>query len=198
MAAIMPSLWKLAENMGLNIKKDTIEEQINAMNKALDQKQENNIANALWNYADASGGGGGGGGGEGFNEYLLVSGFNRSIQGVFFSPDIYMINSSDGVYRPEESVPSDRDRGNSHLIFVSPVKKIVGKYISSSCVGAFTPASDFLGFYYTEGGEEVLDTDIIGDTITPGDGKVYIYYYDYVESKTVIKKTTQTFKYDVE
>ena len=53
MAAIIVSLWKLAENMGLNIKKDTIEEQINAMNKALEQKQENNIANALWNYADA-------------------------------------------------------------------------------------------------------------------------------------------------
>lgn len=53
MAAIIVSLWKLAEKMGLNIKKDTIEEQINAMNKALEQKQENNIANALWNYADA-------------------------------------------------------------------------------------------------------------------------------------------------
>lgn len=53
MAAIIVSLWKLAENMGLGIKKDTIEEQINAMNKALEQKQENNIANALWNYADA-------------------------------------------------------------------------------------------------------------------------------------------------
>ena len=53
MAAIITSLWKLAENMGLNIKKDTIEEQINAMNKALEQKQANNIADALWNYADS-------------------------------------------------------------------------------------------------------------------------------------------------
>lgn len=52
MAAIIVSLWKLAENMGLSIKKDTIEEQINAMNKALEAKQENNIADALWNYAD--------------------------------------------------------------------------------------------------------------------------------------------------
>ena len=52
MAAIITSLWKLAENMGLNIKKDTIEEQINAMNKALDQKQENNIADSLWHFAD--------------------------------------------------------------------------------------------------------------------------------------------------
>ena len=53
MAAIIVSLWRMAENMGLNIKKDTIEEQINAMNKALEQKQENNIADALWNFADA-------------------------------------------------------------------------------------------------------------------------------------------------
>lgn len=54
MAAIIVSLWKLAENMGLNIKKDTIEEQINAMNKALEQKQENNIADALWHFADSA------------------------------------------------------------------------------------------------------------------------------------------------
>lgn len=53
MAAIIVSLWRLATNLGLDIKKDTIEEQINAMNKALEQKQENNVANALWNYADA-------------------------------------------------------------------------------------------------------------------------------------------------
>lgn len=52
MAAIIVSLWKLATNLGLDIKKDTIEEQINAMNKALEAKQENNIADALWNYAD--------------------------------------------------------------------------------------------------------------------------------------------------
>lgn len=53
MAAIIQSLWKLSEKLGVEQRADTIEEQLNLLNEAVDAQQANNIAEALDNYADA-------------------------------------------------------------------------------------------------------------------------------------------------
>lgn len=53
MAAILPSLWKLSEKLGVTERADTIEAQINLLNESIDAAQGNNIADALDSYAEA-------------------------------------------------------------------------------------------------------------------------------------------------
>lgn len=147
MAAIITSLWKLAEKMGLSIKKDTIEEQINAMNKALEQKQENNIANALWNYADASGGG------SGFSVFVDE---NKNI--------MYVNNDSDSVdlreIMDEYSV--------ADVTIMNPISEIKVTTLSendSSYLIHFVPKS---GCKYYEDDTELNPNDMFVPVVYPG------------------------------
>lgn len=50
MAAILKTLWDLSAKLGITEKKDTIEEQINTMNKALGTKMGNNIEEGIRYY----------------------------------------------------------------------------------------------------------------------------------------------------
>ena len=185
MAAILTSLWKLAENMGISIKKDTIEEQINAMNKALEQKQENNIANALWNYADASGGGGGG------NTYdfkalawTYTSG-NFTYYGATVANPIDNDGTFDVVCHEANDTESGQDEGwGGPIILSAPAKRINYKEKQMSGEIAFTPAENFDGFYLN-GTTKITTT---GDEVTPGDGLVYLFKFDVRQSTHTIKQ----------
>ena len=147
MAAIITSLWRLAENMGLNIKKDTIEEQINAMNKALEQKQENNIANALWNYADASGGGSG---------FSLFVDNNENL--------MYVNNSSDSVDLRE---PLD-EYNVAKVLIMNPISELKLTTLSetdSSYNVSFVPKS---GCKYYEDDTELNPNNMFVPVVYPG------------------------------
>lgn len=167
MAAIITSLWKLAENMGLNIKKDTIEEQINAMNKALEAKQENNIANALWNYADASGGGSG-------PSSLFYIGRSEGEWPLYYESKSFLFRSpEDGEVSIDTSdFASNLAHNLSYIIIKSPTKKFSTHKYGPGVTFYFTPSDDFAGFYDISNDSEYTTS---GDTVTPGDGKCYSY-----------------------
>lgn len=164
MAAIMPSLWKLAENMGLNIKKDTIEEQINAMNKALEQKQENNIANALWNYADASGGGGG------FNTVMAAyPWYDTNSDKTVLSP-FEVFTSNDGVY-DLSGFSYASSYGRAYL--GNPATRV--EFGSDNYTVVFTPSDSFdITTAFKCSDDDNYSTISSGSaTPQPGDGKAY-------------------------
>jgi hypothetical protein len=58
---------------------------------------------------------------------------------------------------------------------------------------AFTPSSDFDGFYNYTG----KITDLRGDTITPGDGKLYLADVRLTNNYATITKTTEDFIFDI-
>lgn len=176
MAAIITSLWKLAENLGLSIKKDTIEEQINAMNKALEQKQENNIANALWNYADASGGG----------DSVFTKISTLMMDSNDYICDLKVLRSEDGIFDAE-----DTEGSNHYRILGDPLKKITIDNPSDRII--FTPAEDFDGFYDKTTGNKRTYT---GDTVVPGDGKMYMYKTSM--GTDTVTKTSEDFVFEVE
>ena len=164
MAAIITSLWKLAENLGLSIKKDTIEEQINAMNKALEVNQENNIANALWNYADASGGGG-----EGFKVFI---GSASSDNNLMFD-QMFVDNDSDSI----DITALQTDYGSHPLIPITvknPVSELRYDTLSMTHSGykaLFIPKS---GCKYYEGDTEIDPNDIYVPRTYPGGQTSYV------------------------
>ena len=166
MAAIITSLWKLAENMGLNIKKDTIEEQINAMNKALEQKQENNIANALWNYADASSGG---------PSSLFYIGRSEGEWPYYYAGNGFLFTdrgSTHEVRIDTSDFTSNLARNLKYIITQTPTKKFSTHRYGPGITFYFTPSDDFAGFYDISDDSEFTPS---GDTVTPGDGKCYSY-----------------------
>lgn len=167
MAAIITSLWKLAENLGLSIKKDTIEEQLNAMNKAVEQKQENNIANALWNYADASGGGPSSLFYIGRSEGEWPLGSNRGI--VCYKVDTGLREIS--ISR-NDVTGSTLLRNLVYVITDTPTKKFTTYRYGPGLTIYFTPTDDFAGFYNIDDNSEYTTS---GDAVTPGDGKCYSY-----------------------
>lgn len=107
--------------------------------------------------------------------------------------NISVLRSSTGVYAPYK----DNDvlyGGTTYVICVDPLESIKGFYddVYDHYV-VFTPAQNYDGFY----DDDNRKIDMNGDTVVPGDGKIYIGYVRYITmiygARFHIKKYDQDF-----
>ena len=192
--AILDSVKELASKLGAETSGRDITEQINLINKKLDETSSSgrDIAEAVRTYSENAGGGG-----SDFNS-IVVMGRNIN-NGERSSYYLTLLKPADenGTYNVH-SHGSPGSKTYTSFTLLEPATKINFSYSNlSSGTIIFTPTENFDGFYY--------NNNIIaqsGDTITPGDGKTYIAAVTVgsgsVATTVTITKTTCPFEFEME
>ena len=156
--AILDSVKELASKLGAETNGRDITDQLNKINKHLDETalSGRDIAEAVKTYSENAGG-----------SVTITTLHTRIRENGDYLGDLDFLSSSDGIY-DLSSVTSPRE----YILLLTPAKKII-YYSSWDQKITFTPAEDYDGIYSTMGGSTPSKIESFDGIVTPGDGKTY-------------------------
>ena len=157
--AILESVKKLAEKLGAETNGRDITDQLNKINKHLDETAlgGRDIAEAVKTYSENAGGS------------VTITTLHTNIRENSDSlRPLDFLSSSDGIY-----VLDDVTSPQIYILLLTPAKKIIFNSNWEQKI-TFTPAEDFDGIYSTMGsGSTPSKIERYDEIVTSGDGKTY-------------------------
>lgn len=205
--AILESVKKLASKVGADTNGRTIAEQINNINRHLDSTGSRDIAEAVSKFADKEDGTAilitktvtenktykaSDDGASGYSSVTVnvESGFTTMITySMDYDTDsaipVGFYRSADGNYQPPTGIGDPL-----RMTLLDPVIKVIAA--APGMAITFTPDENFDGFYSTNGNKITYT----GDTVVPGDGKVYRFISD-MGGNTMLK-TNRDFSFIID
>lgn len=180
--AILDSVKELASKLGAETNGRDITDQINKINKHLDETAlgGRDIAEAVRTYSKHASGGGGG---EDFTEIVTYAPYIYSGKVIGYCTR-FLKNDENGVY----SVVNGTDNF-SNFVCLNPLKKFIYSGVVPRAQIVFTPSANFDGFYK---GDTKLAVTEDSDEITPNDGVAYGVQLSTITNDVKITKTLNT------